>query len=84
MITDSAQNGRWIIPFMKFGMVRVKIVEKMYKIGSVRFVLLHKSRYNILRNGIGLLINGGQLSVYVIRHFRIYMSRVYFVTQIAF
>ena len=23
---DSAENGRWIIPFKKFGMIRVKLV----------------------------------------------------------
>ena len=25
MVMDSARNGRWIIPFKKFGMVRVNI-----------------------------------------------------------
>ena len=26
MITDSAKNGRWMIPFKIFGMVRVKYI----------------------------------------------------------
>ena len=29
MIMDSAKNVRWIIPFKKFGMVRVKNVSNM-------------------------------------------------------
>ena len=26
---DSAKNGRWIIPFMKFSMVRVKKINRL-------------------------------------------------------
>ena len=44
---DSAKNGWWIFPFMKFGMVRVNVFECAYKNhGSSKLMESLKSVYN--------------------------------------